>query len=49
MKRFALIALLAALMAVPLVGCRKDRDDNDDATIKVDTEGSSKSIDVDRH
>ena len=48
MKRYALIALLAAIMAVPLVGCRKDHDDDDDATIKIDTEGDTKSVDVDR-
>ena len=49
MKRFALIALLAAFVAVPLAGCRKDHEDKDDTTIKVDTEGSTKSVDVDHH
>ena len=49
MKRFALIALLAAFVAVPLAGCRKDKDKDDDTTIKVDTEGSTKSVDVDHH
>ena len=49
MKRFALIALLAAFVAVPLAGCRKDKDNDDDTTIKVDPEGSTKSVDVDHH
>lgn len=50
MKRFWALFLLLAVCAVPLVsGCHADGDDDDDATIKVDTKGEKKGIEVDRH
>ena len=48
MKRFIPIALMAAMLGLPVVGCNnKDNDDDDGATLKVDTEGENKSIKVD--
>ena len=48
MKRSLLVALMAALLGLPVVGCANRDDDDDDATIKVDNEGENKSIKVDR-
>ena len=48
MKRSVLVALFAALLGLQMVGCTvKDEDDDDGATLKVDTEGENKSIKVD--
>ena len=48
MKRSVLVALMAGLLGLQMLGCKaKVEDDDDGATLKVDTEGENKSIKVD--
>ena len=47
MKRCVLVALMAALFGMQIVGCKaKVEPKDDDATLKVDTKGENKSIKV---
>ena len=47
MKRWMMV-LLVALFGMPLAGCHVDSDDDDDVELKVDAEGSEKSVKIDK-
>ena len=46
--RRCLVALLLLGFALPMLGCVKEKDKDDDLNIKVDNEGETKSIKVDK-
>ncbi len=46
-RRFIAVTIVAAMLGLPLLtGCQNKDRDEDEASLKVDTEGSNKSVKI---
>ena len=49
MKRVVIVALMASLFGLPILGCHHNDNNEKEVKMKVDTEGSTKSVKIDHN